>query len=415
MKFLILMAALLAAMGATESVVPVNLLEGQTWESGYLSVGRPGDKLFYILLRTSNATIANPPLVVWLNGGPGCSSMLGLFQENGPFIVDKDKYFFKKNPYTWNVIADMIYVDQPLQVGFSVSESDETMCKNETCVGFSFYAFLTKLVELHPEYKGRALYLTGESYAGRYIPTIAAYLVKARNPDINLKGAAIGNPSTDRMIQMSSYPYYLYENDKISFINYLLLRQGAYLCQVGIKLGLAFVNNYCALGSLHLAHIINPYDIRENKTYDPIDAQVELALNRTDVQKLLGAEKKSFISCNETINDIMGAEWTLSQRGDVEYLLNNNFTLMLYYGDRDAQCNWRGGEWMSNSFEWYGQEQFNAVEHKGWMLEGKQAGTYRKYRNFMFLRIHNSGHMVPLDLPEISLEMFRQFLGSEFN
>jgi len=391
-----------------------NILPNQTWESGYIRVGQPNDKLFYILLKSSNKSISNPPLIMWFNGGPGCSSILGLFEENGPILVDKDHYFFKLNPYSWNTISDMLFVDQPLEVGFSKADSNKTLCMNETCVAVHFYTFIEKFYEMHPEYINRPVYMSGESYAGRYIPNIAAYIMRSKNLKINLKGMAIGNPSTERLIQMASLPFYLYENKIISKFTYVLLRLTALLCQVGITLTQNEANAFCALSHMGLYNLINPYDIRENKTYDDIDAALEKLLNRADVQKFIGAEKQKYESCSGLVGEWMGAEWTYSQRVDVEYILQNGMTMMLYYGDRDAQCNWRGGEWMSNSFNWEGKDKFVNQAYRQWKIEGKEWGLYRKEKNFMFLRIHDAGHMVPMDLPKIALEMIIQFIENKF-
>ena len=66
---------------------------------------------------------ANDPVVIWLNGGPGCSSLLGLFTENGPFIFDDGEYAIKPNPYPWNLRANLLYIESPAGVGFSVDNS----------------------------------------------------------------------------------------------------------------------------------------------------------------------------------------------------------------------------------------------------------------------------------------------------
>jgi hypothetical protein len=66
------------------------------WFSGYLSVS-PSKALHYVLV-TSLDNPSTDPLVVWFNGGPGCSSLLALFQEHGPFVIDDGEYDIKKNP-----------------------------------------------------------------------------------------------------------------------------------------------------------------------------------------------------------------------------------------------------------------------------------------------------------------------------
>lgn len=93
----------------------------------------------------------------------------------------------------------MLFVDQPVGTGFSKAKIIDYV-KNETEIAEDFYLFMTKFVETYPEFKGRPLYITGESYAGHYIPSISAYIHKQQNVDLNLQGFAIGNGWTDPLL-----------------------------------------------------------------------------------------------------------------------------------------------------------------------------------------------------------------------
>jgi carboxypeptidase C (cathepsin A) len=62
---------------------------------------------------------ANAPLSIWMNGGPGSSSMIGLLQEHGPCHVNSDSDTTYLNEWSWNNEVNMLYIDQPVQVGFS--------------------------------------------------------------------------------------------------------------------------------------------------------------------------------------------------------------------------------------------------------------------------------------------------------
>ncbi|KAF7980975.1 hypothetical protein HWV62_35776 [Athelia sp. TMB] len=127
-------------------------------------------------LTAVNAT--DEPWLIWLNGGPGASSFLGFFLENGPLEI-QDDYTIKKNPYAWSNQADVFWVDQP--------------AADEDQVGEDFVGFLTNLVAVFPNLATRPFYLTGESYAGRYIPYISKALFSMANPPVNLKKLVIGD------------------------------------------------------------------------------------------------------------------------------------------------------------------------------------------------------------------------------
>lgn len=65
---------------------------------------------------------SNAPLAIWMNGGPGSSSLLGLLQENGPCRVNADSNSTYLNQWSWNNEVNMLYVEQPVQVGLSYDE-----------------------------------------------------------------------------------------------------------------------------------------------------------------------------------------------------------------------------------------------------------------------------------------------------
>lgn len=127
--------------------------------------------LFYWFFK--NTALTNPPLVLWINGGPGSSSMFGLFLENGPLRVSRkgtgaDDFVMNLNAEgSWNDFADVIFLDQPVGTGFSYGNSYiDRMEKGAD----EFVKFVTLFLQKYPEYKGRDFYITGESYAGKYLP-----------------------------------------------------------------------------------------------------------------------------------------------------------------------------------------------------------------------------------------------------
>jgi carboxypeptidase C (cathepsin A) len=75
--------------------------------SGYLNVSET-KALHYIFTESQNDP-ATDPVLIWYNGGPGCSSLLGFFQENGPIIVDG--WENRLNEYSWNLKANVLYLE----------------------------------------------------------------------------------------------------------------------------------------------------------------------------------------------------------------------------------------------------------------------------------------------------------------
>ena len=139
--------------------------------SGYLTV-TPTKRLHYVFV-TSQSDPQNDPLMIWFNGGPGCSSLIGLFQEHGPFIIDDGEYHIKSNPHPWNERANVLYIESPAGVGYSIGELPNDRVHNDMSTSKDAFAALQDFFSGFPEWLNNDLYVTGESYAGIYAPYLA--------------------------------------------------------------------------------------------------------------------------------------------------------------------------------------------------------------------------------------------------
>ena len=184
-KILFLLALITGFSCKTGSKIFLN----EDFESGIMNLGM--DDMFFWLFRSRN-NASSVPLVLWLNGVPGCATELSIFYENGPFTINDD-LTLKRNNYSWNENSNLLYVDQPVGTGFSRALDPLHYAWNEKMIAETLYKFLLKFMMNYPEFKGRPLYITGESYAGHYIPAFANYILQNPFSDFNLKGIAIGN------------------------------------------------------------------------------------------------------------------------------------------------------------------------------------------------------------------------------
>ena len=139
--------------------------------SGYLDVS---DKksLHYVFVSSENDP-STDPVVIWFNGGPGCSSMLAFAQENGPINIDDNTRSLEKNPHPWNTNASLLYLESPAGVGFSYAADNESMTHSDMSQSEDAYAALVKWYEKFPEFKGNDLFVSGESYGGVYVPYLS--------------------------------------------------------------------------------------------------------------------------------------------------------------------------------------------------------------------------------------------------
>jgi cathepsin A (carboxypeptidase C) len=139
--------------------------------SGYFQVSEEEniEKNYFYWFFESRSRPKTDPLMIWLTGGPGCSSQLALLTENGPCTVSEDGQTTIPNPYSWNSNANIMWVDQPAGVGYSYGAKVD---KNETMVADDMYHFVQHFLEAHPEFQKNEFYVFGESFGGHYAPAV---------------------------------------------------------------------------------------------------------------------------------------------------------------------------------------------------------------------------------------------------
>ena len=146
------------------------------------------------------------PVVLWLNGGPGSSSIIGMLQEHGPLLINATGGLMR-NPYAWTKQANLLILESPAGVGYSYCAPMKagSACNNTdvTTARAARAAVQDFFKSKFPELRGNGLYITGESYAGVYIPTLTAELLE-HAPEVGLKGIAVGDPCTDNESQADS-------------------------------------------------------------------------------------------------------------------------------------------------------------------------------------------------------------------
>ncbi|KAK3684851.1 putative serine-TYPE carboxypeptidase F precursor [Podospora appendiculata] len=146
--------------------------------------------LFWWFFPSTNPA-AKKEILIWLNGGPGCSSLEGLLQENGPFVWQYGTFKPVANPWGWNSLTNVIWVEQPVGTGFS---QGKVTAQNEEDVAAQFLGFWKNFIDTF-SMQGYKVYIAGESYAGLYCPYIAsAMLDKKDNTYYNMSGLLIYDP-----------------------------------------------------------------------------------------------------------------------------------------------------------------------------------------------------------------------------
>ncbi|KAF5726809.1 Serine carboxypeptidase-like 20 isoform 3 [Tripterygium wilfordii] len=165
--------------------------------SGYIEIDNERYLFYYFVV--SEREPKNDPIVLWLNGGPGCSSFDGFVYEHGPFNFETGKPHgslptLRLNPYSWSKVSNIIYLDSPVGVGFSYSKGKTKYVTGDRKTAIDTHTFLVKWFKLYPEFVNNSFYIAGESYAGVYIPTLAVEIIQGI---VLYQGYMVGNGVID--------------------------------------------------------------------------------------------------------------------------------------------------------------------------------------------------------------------------
>ncbi|KAK2865236.1 Cell death protease [Arthroderma sp. PD_2] len=388
-----------------------------------------------------NRHIANRQrTVIWLNGGPGCSSMDGALMEVGPYRL-KDDHSLIYNEGSWDEFANLLFVDQPVGTGFSYVSTDSYVHELSP-MAEQFVVFLDRWFKLFPEYENDDIYLAGESYAGQYIPYIAEAIVQ-RNKKLtanetawNVEGLVIGNGWISPNEQYRSYLPYAYKEGILEEAS-----EGAKTVEAQMSKCLSRLDEATKFG-VHIdecesvmesilqttridGKCINMYDIRLEDTPDacgmnwPADiSSVTSYLRRADVVEALNInddKTTGWRECSPGVGRNLRAKKSVPSIQLLPGLLEGGIQILLFSGDKDLICNHIGTEDLIHNMKWSGATGFElspgvwAPRHN-WEFEGHPAGIYQQARNLTYVEFYNSSHMVPFDFPRRSRDMLDRFI-----
>lgn len=417
--------------------------------SGYIDIDDETHVFFWHFgarQKQQNDTI---PLVFWFSGGPGCSSQIANWQENGPCRYNANGRQVERNPFAWNSEADLIFIDQPIGAGFSYGQSPSS---TEASADTAWLAMQAIYHLLSPT-KGRDMYMFGESYAGRYLPAFAEYVwhmnqrageLKERGfMELPLRGVGIGNGMFDVRLQSPSHytigcvDSQFFTADQCQILEDDLMPRCQSLldkCQQQPRYPQASASSMRLSGCTKLVpepwrtsrracrkavqacsqvldwtNSVSSYDIRPNATLVP-DQYIRY-LRSPEFIKSVGANSSiRFEECSDPVFDAFMStadEASRSSMSSLEFLLDSNVPVLLYAGDVDFICNWRGNMAVARALRWHGQERFNDATTSKW--QGNK-GEVTAFGNLNFLRVYQAGHEVPYYQPEASLQMLTQFM-----
>nr|XP_043614337.1 serine carboxypeptidase-like 12 isoform X2 [Erigeron canadensis] len=382
-------------------------------ETGYVGVDVNEDvQLFYYFIQ-SESNPKEDPLMLWITGGPGCSSISGLFYEIGTMQFEAVEYNGSLpnlilTPYSWTKAASIIFLDIPVGTGFSYART--TLASSSTDIQFSdqAYEFMIKWFQTHPEFVSNPFYVGGDSYSGIAVPIITQLISNGNEahtkPYINLKGYVLGNPVT--------FPEE--DNYQICFAN---------------GMGLISDELYKCIDGIETAHVLEPYcgsfrwpielatqkQLNEERPLSSFYCRVDgyklvyYWVNDVNVREALHIRKgtvKEWIRCSSelnlttTVDDVRPYHLNLSKKG---------YRSLIYSGDHDMVVPHQSTE------AWVKDLNHPVIDQwRSWKVHGQIAGYTESYSNMMtFATVKGGGHTAPEYKPNECFDMFKRWISHE--
>ncbi|CAE6534159.1 unnamed protein product [Rhizoctonia solani] len=334
--------------------------------SGYADLTAQQSMFWFFAARKDPDTA---PLALWLNGGPGSSSMIGLFQENGPCRMNEDELTVRHNPYSWNEYANMLYIDQPIGAGYSYGQEIVESSKEAAIALWDMLQIFFSDSKFS-KYASRDFAIWTESYGGHYGPAVSAHFLSQNDAidagtitgiKINLKVLSIGNGMTDPYAQYPEFikyavsnPYQrpLVKDSVITSANSTLYAQPDGCLAVIQRCNDKGSDTDCSLAQSVcndqvLDKLSGDYDVYDVRVRNPNPYPYNptaLLRNTTFMAQIGAASTWQAVSYQVYYNFAANGDWMRSSSPDLEKVINAGVRTLILAGDADYICNYMGVE-----------------------------------------------------------------------
>jgi carboxypeptidase C (cathepsin A) len=407
--------------------------------SGYGDIA--SDKSLFFWFFESRNDPDNDPLALWFNGGPGSSSMIGLFQELGPCRINNDSRTVSLNEFGWNNRANMIFIDQPVSVGFS--HGNTATLTGTDAAAADVWTFMQILLSdpRFSKYANSTLAIWTESYGGHYGPTFAAHFL-AQNAAIakgtvsgitlNLKVLGVGDGLTDPLLQYPGYLTYAANNSYHALVSSSVISRAQTAwsesggCQsqitscynTGSNSACSKAQSFC--NNNILSPLAGNWDVYYVPTRNPDPYPPDFSDFLSSVASKIGAESTYTESSSAIYNNFASTgDWMRNSRPNLETVINAGVRTVIYDGDADYILNFNGVEAMVNGLQTKFTSTYHAQQFSSFNVRGQAAGLYKNAGTFSYARFFGAGHEVPayqfgtLARGEAALQMFNQIMSGE--
>lgn len=414
--------SLLSVLAQADTEKPINIL-GFTGVAGEILMNPlTGSSIFFWQFDSQNGNITTDtrPLVIWTQGGPGCSSELGLLAEGiAPIYID-DSGTPQPNPSTWITRVHILSIDFPYSAGFSYASQPSDYQNTSFTATNYLYSFLQTLGKNYPTWFQRDVYWFGEDYSGRFIPEIATTILLnnqiSGNIIIKLKGISLGNPWLDAQYQTQYYSMSSYYMSLVNPQQQSVLASAELNILEQIKDG-----NYLTAYSLFQLMIgqfesySDNVDIYDTRTYEmPTFSGLSKYMNSNSTKSMLGVPLGAqWAICNSNVKSAFGNDSMVNTTSVLVPGLLGQIKVMIYHGEDDMYCNTPGLSHWIKSLNWPYIQNFMASRRGTWSVMGNIAGYAQSYSNLTYVQVLDAGNLVGVKQPYALRDLAFRFIFNQ--
>ncbi|XP_046988685.1 venom serine carboxypeptidase-like [Schistocerca americana] len=383
--------------------------------SGFLTVDKQRDAHLFFWFFPAKSRVEESPIVLWLQGGPGASSLFGLFTEMGPFSVVNNGTTLRPNPHSWHHGHSLLFIDNPVGTGFSFTDRDDGYATDMPQVGEDLYEALQQFFTLFPGLRERPFFVAGESFAGKYIPVVG-YTILERNKvayePINLQGVLIGNGFFDPE-HMQAYSELSYAMGLVDHRVREEMRRSQEATVAAIRAGnleeayVAWVQTLTLL-SVNSRHLSLYHLLRESELSLYGDGTFADFLQSADVRRAIHVGDAEFSSVGQVYAKMV-PRFMSTARHWLEHLLDSGIRVLCYSGQLDLIVAYALSADAFRHLQWQHAAQYREADRQPWYVGSSLAGYMKTGGNLTELLVRGAGHMVPTDKPEFALQMVTDF------
>lgn len=402
----------------------------------------------YFWLFPATEKVGHDDLVVWFNGGPGCSSLTGVLTEEGPVKFNNVTHKAEPNPYSWTNLTNVIWVDQPAGTGFSRGKP-----KNQSLeqVAEEFNGFLFSLYHTFPKLQGKRLWLAGESYAGKFIPYMADWIYKHQTENqkagihlhgINMIDGFFMDNMVGKELPAMQFAKQYYKVMNISEADVRALETKAK--RIGIAGYVEKNLRYPPKGPLPIPRSFNKSESvysafkklakKANPCFSPfyVIATAPCPLNSMgqnvtsekafphnyfndmpSVKPIIHADNKTYLACSQAkpFKIMKKLQTQFPIHTVLPGVIERSNRSIIQHGKLDYVMLVNGTSLAIQNMTWAGAQGFQHKPNKTLLVDGEKAGLYHSERKLSFVQVDRASHMIAAYKPKPAYKLLQFLLG----